>query len=65
MRLSCPSNTAVVIKLVHYGRLASKPDLCGRPSDMQRFNNSDCMDRNALKVSGATDVCRYSRFFTC
>ena len=50
LHLSCPPNTVVVIKLVHYGRLASKPGLCGHPSDMQRFNNSDCMDRSALKV---------------
>ncbi|XP_043238222.1 protein eva-1 homolog C-like isoform X8 [Amphibalanus amphitrite] len=62
LRLSCPINTVVVIKLVHYGRLASKPGLCGHPSDMQRFNNSDCMDRSALKVvideCGGKQECR-------
>ncbi|XP_037082151.1 L-rhamnose-binding lectin CSL3-like [Pollicipes pollicipes] len=62
LRLECPPDTTVSINLVQYGRLASKPDLCGHPRDMEWVNNTDCMDRNALKVviaeCGGKQSCR-------
>ena len=54
LQLQCPAGTTVSIHLVQYGRLATKPFLCGSPTDLRRFNFTDCMDRRALKVRHET-----------
>jgi len=48
LRLQCPPETTISIHLVQYGRLASKPALCGTAG--RTVNTTDCMDRSALKV---------------